>query len=320
MFLKTVISILFIALAFLTASSHAKPSSDAPKFSVYDAVNGPTSDFEEVADLVLQIVKKYPPAEYLYVGVGRSPTPITAMMRAWFGDKVAINVPLSAMGYVGRFDQTDSEWELAAYQQQVQLIQTHLQSSMPSEEELGARKLLIIDFATTGKSLLEQLSQFHHFAYDRAQTVANKSRSKSSARPRSVVEREVRGLAIGVAPLGEATLKKAGIPILPISRQLTQHYLSERYSDLAEYGPFYSDALANYKKPAPQNGGVNFSDLVHAYREHTRTDGSLMTEISGLPVEDKVVLRGVKGKYLVRSKSPAAGVVEACIQALIGKF
>ena len=54
-------------------------------------------DYEQAWQLTKFMIEKYPPDQYVYVGMGRSPTPITAMLKVLFGDEAAINIPLSNM-------------------------------------------------------------------------------------------------------------------------------------------------------------------------------------------------------------------------------
>lgn len=104
-----------------------------------------TGEYEEVRNLVMEMVKRYPPSQYHYVGLGRSPTPVMALVRA-LGASTS-NVPLSAFRYG---EKTKPDLTKEKYSQ----LSSHFGHYLPKKEELGSKKLLVLDNAQSGASLV----------------------------------------------------------------------------------------------------------------------------------------------------------------------
>ncbi len=103
---------------------------------------------QSVKEINLEILEKYPPNEYFYLGVGRSPVPIIALFQEIHPD-IASTVPLSSMG---NFNSNNQE------KVQKKLFQ-HFRKYFPSKKLLAGRKILLIDMTTSGKSFNETVNQ-----------------------------------------------------------------------------------------------------------------------------------------------------------------
>jgi hypothetical protein len=94
--------------------------------------------YEQVRDISLDILRRFPPKNYLYLTIGRSPTPIAAFLQN-LNPELAVTIPASNL----RANQTTG-LEQAWY--------THLDRFVP-RNLIGKRTLLILDRSTTGSTL-----------------------------------------------------------------------------------------------------------------------------------------------------------------------
>ncbi len=119
------------------------------------------SNLDGVRDLVLLILEKYPPAEFYYVALGRSPTPLTAFLEACGVGEVA-TVPLSKLKYAD-FPSQEVNAKRA-------YVQKHTMKHIPVEPLKTGKKLLVIDFVDFGESLfigrnvIENALRSHNFS------------------------------------------------------------------------------------------------------------------------------------------------------------
>jgi hypothetical protein len=80
------------------------PLGDGPLFSspfYHQFLDKP--HYESIRDAALEILRRYPPNEYLYVGIGRAPTSIVSFIKE-LNPKLAINFPASGLGTQGGAD------------------------------------------------------------------------------------------------------------------------------------------------------------------------------------------------------------------------
>jgi hypothetical protein len=282
-------------MLFSGVSAQAKTRSDGPKFSVEDAVNGP--DFTEVKSIALDILKTYPPSEYLYIGEGRSPTPVIAMLKAMVGDQIAYDIPLSALAKVGSFDQVSNDDAYDLTQEQFEYVQKVLGRVMPSNETIAGRKVLLIDFASTGKTIVAATGQVSSFL------------ERRGAKPQIRVE----ALALIRNDVVEHWLRREGLDTLWISATFNRHLLARAYSELAEYNSLPVDVPQSEVKVSARN--PRFDELIQGYRARVREDKALLSELASLNLQAEA-LKGVSHKELVREKT---SFLSKCIAVLTGR-
>lgn len=114
-------------------------------------------EYEQLRDLSLAIMTRYPPNEYVYVGVGRSPTPITAFMQSILPGS-ALNLPLS-----GLRETEEGKPGLPMGERRARL-ERHLARFFPQPAVLRGRKVVLMDFSFSGNSLLvagAELARLH---------------------------------------------------------------------------------------------------------------------------------------------------------------
>lgn len=126
-------------------------------------------EFLGAMTVTLEILKRFPPDQFYYVGIGRSPYLFLDLLSFMTGEKavglgpnrIATIVPISYNEYIARKPilNLTKQWKEAleplsrgSVQDQAKLQQM-LTRFLPSSEQLAGRKLLLMDFSDYGSSL-----------------------------------------------------------------------------------------------------------------------------------------------------------------------
>lgn len=103
-------------------------------------------EFDDIKELAEKIKSACPPEECLVVGIGRSPTPVTTLLKME-RDHYAWTVPLSSFRYgIGPF-------KPALQDDQKMVLFEHFDKYFPKPEERRGRRILLVDLITSGDSL-----------------------------------------------------------------------------------------------------------------------------------------------------------------------
>ncbi len=130
-------------------------------------------EFNEIENLAKKIIQQYPPDNYHYLGLGKSPTPVMAYLQAYGAIQPAIeatNMPLSKFGHrtgsntaaekvVVTGDPLDAE--------QRGRLWDHFDAFIPGPGNLQGKNILLIDLVQSGRSLVA--TQRHLQEYLQAQ-------------------------------------------------------------------------------------------------------------------------------------------------------
>jgi hypothetical protein len=95
----------------------------------------------EAGDSIRRI---YPPDQYIYVGVGRSPTALMAYLQLKDPSSV-LQLPASGLASAPPVESLSQGAKA--------LIERHFSRFLPREDQLGSRQIVLIDFVGTGRSL-----------------------------------------------------------------------------------------------------------------------------------------------------------------------
>lgn len=99
------------------------------------------SEFKELKAVSEEILKKFPPENYYYVGIGRSPTPILAYLNQ-LEVKFSI-VPISSLRYEPfPFKPTSEE-----------ILKNHFKKFLPTLDNLKGKKILVMDYSDLGGTI-----------------------------------------------------------------------------------------------------------------------------------------------------------------------
>lgn len=128
-------------------------------------------EFEQIRELAANIMGTYPPRDYYYVGLGKSPTPLIAFLQA--SQVPAINLPLSKFSPAlpGVTPSRDSGRGPALTGAQQQELTTHFDRFLPSQATLNGRAILLIDLSLSGRSLIatrEYMQRYLQAKYGRS--------------------------------------------------------------------------------------------------------------------------------------------------------
>lgn len=114
----------------------------------------------ELSELAGEVMRRYPPDQYYYVGLGRSPAGLMKMLEArGAGGK---NIPLSKMGHIRAFDQTKLR----------NFLFHHFDRTLPNAAALAGRKMVIIDWANKGGTLVNTKKFFDEYVAARGRPAA----------------------------------------------------------------------------------------------------------------------------------------------------
>jgi hypothetical protein len=98
--------------------------------------------YQDVRNSTLDIVRRFPPDRYYYVGVGRSPMANVTLLQT-LNPKIAMHFPASGL-----------HGAEVIKEEHVEEYMRHFASLLPDEKTLGNRTLLLMDHSYTGSSIV----------------------------------------------------------------------------------------------------------------------------------------------------------------------
>ena len=225
--------------------------------------------YRPTRELVLSILKTYPPGQFHYVGLGRSPTPIIAMIQSILGESSATNLPLNGLKALRPADQVtqgDEFWRKLTYtSENLTAMHLHIERYLPSiDSSEGAKTMLFIDYAHTGATFIN---------------LKREMEAETASRP---VERRrsIRYLAFAFGNRPE--LKNAGIDVTPVRGRALKMLDRMPFKHLSEYlpgifrrwsePPAEAQTLARLRKDARQEYLTSFlfANRHEAWAKETR--------------------------------------------------
>lgn len=159
--------------ARMGALQRKQAQSNTPMAKVLQRVELTPQNYDEVKTYMAGILKEYPVSEYYYLSLGRSPTPLIAFLHAAGQEgnlgNIGSNLPLSKFSHktaastgVGLAEKLSSA--------QLAELHTHFDRFVPTSEQLGGRKLLLIDFVATGRSLIGAADHLRQYITQKYET------------------------------------------------------------------------------------------------------------------------------------------------------
>lgn len=119
--------------------------------------------YEDVRDISIDLFKQYPPGEYHYVIIGRSPTPF-AMFFENLGLASVSQIPLSGMR---RIEYPDSPNFTPKMRKR---LHKHLDKYFPSEHRLNGRKVLVLDYSSGSDGFDRTIKHIHDYMQSRGRS------------------------------------------------------------------------------------------------------------------------------------------------------
>lgn len=179
-------------------------------------------EFDEIHRVTQTIVKQFPPDKYYYLGIGRSPAPILAVLQSAIPGS-ASQLPLTGFNYSEKGHPESPSMN----SRQTAALESHFERFLPTPEQLKGRKILLIDYSRTGQTLVsaeEYITEFG-FMSDRDYDIDILSLNDTDRIPELQARAARDGVTIHSVPLDSAPEFRANLH-------------GEIYRLIAEYGEF----------------------------------------------------------------------------------
>ncbi len=193
------------------------------------------NEFQILNEITRHIVKKYPLSDYEYLAIGRSPTPLVALIESQLGQEIR-QLPISAFrshknknivtmsaGMYFQFQNKliDGVWKKLFY---------HFTRFLPHPQKLKSKKILLIDFVFTGVSILAVKSYIEKY-YEQIN------------RPQKI---EIFGLTSSNSVINSGFAKEMEIWQLPENSSLAFRFEKQMFEDYAKIDRFDIYQSSNY--------------------------------------------------------------------------
>lgn len=206
-------------------------------------------DYADVKQVAQELIRRYPPDQYVYVGMGRSPTSVIAMLKAVLGDGAAVNVPMSGMA---GFEPSSPRYTTEA----VTNLRRSFDRFIPSQTSLGGKKLVVIDFSAFGQSIPNGQRELVDYL-----------RARNPASPTAV-----RAVALGHSGVLQS-LRSRGVDGIELSTRFWRRLFDSAYHPVTEYGEFDPTRSALLD---PEARNPSFRRVVETFRRRAGQDREFM--------------------------------------------
>jgi hypothetical protein len=181
-------------------------------------------------DAAFEIVSRFPPSRYVYVPVGSSPAPMSALLRHLSPADV-FDLPVSGLRKA-KFRDSQTALETRLDEGGREALQSRFRGFLPSERLRAGRSILLIDYVSTGDTL-NLLRRELLMAYQ---------------------ERGVRVEAVGLGTPGPSKQPWLhSLKSLETNREIEERFRAHAYRSVAlrDTGPFW--------EPVPKRKGGHFA-------------------------------------------------------------
>lgn len=124
----------------------------------------PVREYNEISYLAMSVLERFPPSEYHYLGVGRSPSFLMAFFEE-LGLKVS-HLPISgfenAVERAGESPMSNLQEPLD--QKDLSSFKDHFTRFFPTPAESRGKKILVIDYQNYGRSLIAVTDHLYEFS------------------------------------------------------------------------------------------------------------------------------------------------------------
>jgi len=256
-----------------------------------------------ILGLVEAVEATCPPSKCVYVGLGRSPTPLIAALQAKHGDAAALNLPLSGFHVAdpGRVAFLEGMRGPLSGSERAALVQ-HLDHFLGPRIESARRqgkRLVAIDYADTGATIVSFRSQFDRYL----KTVGPIEWGIIGITSNG----DAHGLARALQPV-QAWERRIPIRLLELkSEALANEFAFQRFDGLSEYGKFVlwekADADGYYRPPSRRPDYDALKDELRTKIDH-RAGGAPLSTVRITPEEAKAYEAGAVPFDLTACPSP----------------
>lgn len=124
-------------------------------------------DLFEAKLITENLLKRYPPEQFHFLAIGRSPTLIMAYAST-VQDFYMSQLPLSDFTEFSETRQSLAGFKVSPMPpKNLKLLHEHFDLFIPSQKELAGRKLLVLDYAITGVSLMSAYEYINDYLKER---------------------------------------------------------------------------------------------------------------------------------------------------------
>ena len=184
----------------------------------------PHRTYLEIKRISLEILQHCPPEDCIVIGLGRSPTPITAFLKQI--DKDTMNLPLSGFKIHPELIEYSSDIEHSLHKHFYKYVDT---------TKIDNKKVLLVDYSLSGESLFS--AHFHLQKFLRSINMTN-----------TVSSLAIAPLPGHVKSTAEKLFIKDYTLVIPEEGQLQTNLIASWFDDYAEFGEARVEQWGNVAK------------------------------------------------------------------------
>jgi hypothetical protein len=125
-------------------------------------------DYADLRDGAIEVLERFPPDTHYYVGIGRSPTPVIALLQN-LNSEIASTIPVS--GLKVRNDEATTPPPITLDAAWTQHLAHFLPDSRLAELERSGRGIVVLDRATTGASVTLMANLIRRYVAQRGRSI-----------------------------------------------------------------------------------------------------------------------------------------------------
>lgn len=202
------------------------------------------SDMVGVHEVALQIYDACPPSTCLVIGLGQSPTPFVADLSTAAKNYVW-NMPLSNFKY---HDPDGSVSKKQLSESERSKLFAHLKTFLPPAHFRRGKKLLMVDYAESGKSLLSAQRYFQDYLNEEDPDPKSRPRVESAA------------ITVPKKYLPNLTQRRPNFLFMIKEKRLAYKLDEASFDQESEYGSFY--VKGGYTVPKERKSSKAYLELV----------------------------------------------------------
>ncbi len=228
-----------------------------PLKALMDSKNIKSLFIRELKQLSDRVITVFPPQEFLYIGIGRSPATVIAELQGRLGKDAACNIPLSDFQFLETCKKGRVGFKQKMTPEQQKALFHHFDKVLGSLA--SNRKVLIIDYVWSGCTLLSATYFFHQYFREKDSAMVVSLATGNS-------ERKVHALALGDCLILPKDITSYGANLM----QAIQPVVPAGCYDQWEYGDGFEHTLhCSHAKPlAEYTQRVTVADLARGKAEN----------------------------------------------------
>jgi hypothetical protein len=225
-------------------------------------------EYRSIRSIGEQIMDRFPPEDFQYVGLGASPTAIIAYLESVLGPEAVTHLPLTNGIMLARHYELHSD----SSPHPEEILNHHFDTFLP-HEFTSKKNILVIDFANTGLSLQFVHKRLTDYLLDRPERDLN-----------------LVTLALGRRKLFLEALRETGLETLRLSSFAYHLFLTQRFDEFRRFRKLdlsRVDTLRGYKPPEINRSPLSFEEYQKIIRQDHFAPGDYDHLLRGLQLQMK---------------------------------